>query len=122
MSFQQGLSGLDAAAQALDIIGNNISNANSVGFKSSTAEFSDVYANSIAGGGATAIGIGTKLATVATQFTQGTISVTNNPMDLAINGNGFFRMSQNGTISYSRDGQFQVDSSGFITNSTGQHL
>ena len=88
MSFQQGLSGLDAASQALDVIGNNISNSNTDGFKSGTAEFSDVYANSIAGSGSTSIGIGTKLATVSTQFTQGTISVTNNPMDLAINEKG----------------------------------
>jgi flagellar hook protein FlgE len=122
MSFQQGLSGLDAASQALDVIGNNISNSNTDGFKSGTAEFSDVYANSIAGSGSTSIGIGTKLATVATQFTQGTISVTNNPMDLAINGNGFFRMAQNGTVSYTRDGEFQLDSNGFITNASGQDL
>jgi flagellar hook protein FlgE len=122
MSFQQGLSGLDAASQSLDVIGNNIANANSAGFKSSTAEFSDVFASSIGGGGGSSVGIGTQLATVAQQFTQGDITTTNNPMDLAINGNGFFRMSDNGAISYTRDGEFQVDSNGFITNSTGEQL
>jgi flagellar hook protein FlgE len=122
MSFQQGLSGLDAASQSLDVIGNNIANANSAGFKSSTAEFSDVFASSIGGGGGNSVGIGTQLAAVAQQFTQGDITTTNNPMDLAINGNGFFRMSDNGAISYTRDGEFQVNSSGFITNSNGQEL
>jgi flagellar hook protein FlgE len=119
MSFQQGLSGLDAAAQSLDVIGNNIANANTTGFKSSTAEFADVYANSIDGSSANQVGIGTQLSGVAQQFTQGTITVTNNPLDLAINGNGFFMMSQNGASSYTRDGQFLLNSNGFLVNNNG---
>ena len=104
MGFQQGLSGLDGATSQLDAIGNNIANANTVGFKASTAEFSDVYAASLNGSGASQTGIGTKLSTIAQQFSQGNITASNSPLDMAINGQGFFRMSQNGTISYSRDG------------------
>ncbi|HUN69903.1 MAG TPA: flagellar hook protein FlgE [Burkholderiales bacterium] len=121
MSFQQGLSGLNAAAKNLDVIGNNVANANTVGFKSSSAEFSDVYANTLAGGG-TQIGIGTALTTVAQQFTQGNINVTNSPLDLAINGQGFFRMDVNGAVSYTRNGQFSQDKDGYIVNSTGAFL
>jgi flagellar hook protein FlgE len=122
MGFQQGLSGLDAASQSLDVIGNNIANTNTAGFKSSTAEFADVYANNVNGTSANQIGIGTQLADVAQQFTQGNISTTNNPLDLAINGNGFFVMSRNGAQSYSRDGQFQINQNGFLTNASGYQV
>lgn len=122
MSFQQGLSGLNAASKNLEVIGNNVANSNTVGFKQSRAEFADVYANSLTGGGASQIGIGTKLSTVAQQFTQGNISSTSNSLDIAINGGGFFRMSNNGEISYSRNGQFQMDKDGFIVNSSNNRL
>ncbi len=89
MSFQQGLSGLNAASKNLEVIGNNVANSSTVGFKQSRAEFSDVYANSLTGTGASQIGIGTKISTVAQQFTQGNITSTNNSMDIAINGGGF---------------------------------
>ncbi|MDO9364895.1 MAG: flagellar hook protein FlgE [Methylotenera sp.] len=122
MSFQQGLSGLNAASKQLEVIGNNVANANTVGFKQARAEFADVYANSLAGGGGTQIGIGAKLSTVAQQFTQGNVTGTNNPLDIAINGNGFFRMSNNGAITYSRNGQFQLDKSGFIVDASSKRL
>ena len=122
MGFQQGLSGLDGATSQLDAIGNNIANANTVGFKASTAEFSDVYAASLNGSGASQTGIGTKLSTIAQQFSQGNITASNSPLDMAINGQGFFRMSQNGTISYSRDGQFQLDKNGYLVNAQGLQL
>lgn len=122
MGFQQGLSGLNAASKSLDVIGNNVSNANTVGFKESQAQFADVYANSLTGAGASQIGIGTKLAQVAQQFTQGNITASNNPLDVAINGGGFFRMSNNGTVTYARNGQFQLDKSGYIVNATGARL
>ena len=100
MSFQQGLSGLNGASKQLEAIGNNIANANTVGFKASQAQFADVYANSLTGGGGgTGTGIGTKVAKVAQQFSQGNITATVNPLDMAINGGGFFRLSNNGTIS-----------------------
>ena len=122
MSFQQGLSGLNAASKQLEVIGNNVSNANTVGFKQSRAEFADVFANSLTGGGASQIGIGTNLANVAQQFTQGNITSTSNPLDIAINGGGFFRISNNGAITYTRNGQFQMDKSGYIVNAENQRL
>ena len=122
MSFQQGLSGLNAASKNLEVIGNNVANASTVGFKQSRAQFADVYATSLTGSGASQIGIGTKLATVAQQFTQGNISSTNNSLDVAINGGGFFRMSNNGEITYTRNGQFQMDKDGFIVNASNNRL
>jgi len=122
MAFQTGLSGLNAASSELDVIGNNVANASTVGFKGSRSIFSDVFASSLSGGGASSIGIGTKVSGVQQQFTQGNINVTNNPLDLAINGGGFFRMDQNGSVTYSRNGQFHSDSNGFLVNSSGLQL
>lgn len=122
MGFQQGLSGLNAAAKSLDVIGNNVANSGTVGFKQSQAQFADVYASSLTGAGGSSIGIGTKLATVAQQFTQGNITATNNPLDIAINGGGFFRMDTNGEITYQRNGQFQLDRLGFIVSASGAKL
>ena len=122
MGFQQGLSGLNAASKSLDVIGNNVANANTVGFKESQAQFADVYANSLTGAGASQVGIGTKVAQVAQQFSQGNITASSNPLDVAINGGGFFRMSNNGTIAYARNGQFQLDKAGYIVNATGSRL
>ena len=122
MSFQQGLSGLNSAAKNLDVIGNNISNSATVGFKGSAAQFSDVFANTAAGGGGTSVGIGTTVSAVVQTFAQGNIEVTSNPLDLAINGSGFYRLSNNGTISYTRNGQFQVDKNGYLTSSQGYNL
>ncbi len=122
MSFQQGLSGLNAASKQLEVIGNNVANANTVGFKQSRAEFADVFANSLTGGGGTQIGIGTSLSTVAQQFTQGNVTSTNNSLDIAINGGGFFRMTNNGAVTYSRNGQFKMDKDGFIVDASNKHL
>ena len=122
MSFQQGLSGLNAAAKNLDAIGNNVANANTVGFKQSQAQFADVYANSLNGGGGSQVGIGVKVSQVAQQFTQGNITATNNSLDIAINGGGFFRMDTNGEATYQRNGQFQLDKNGFIVNPSGAKL
>lgn len=123
MSFQQGLSGLNAASKNLDVIGNNIANSGTFGAKGARAEFSDVYAAALNGAGQNQVGIGTSLATVAQQFTQGNITTTENPMDLAINGGGFFQVSD-GTnpTRYSRNGQFKVSKDGFIVNNDGLKL
>ena len=122
MGFQQGLSGLNAASKNLDVIGNNVANSGTVGFKQSQAQFADAYANSLTGGGGANVGIGTKLAQVAQQFTQGNITATNNPLDIAINGGGFFRVDNNGAATYQRNGQFQLDRLGFIVNPSGAKL
>ena len=123
MGFEQGLSGLNAASKSLDVIGNNVANASTVGFKQSQAQFADIYANSLGGGGSSQLpGIGVKVATVAQQFTQGNITTTNNSLDMAISGSGFFRMGNNGSITYSRNGQFQLDKNGFIVDNQGNNL
>jgi len=122
MSFEQGLSGLNTSSMSLDVIGNNIANASTVGFKSSSAEFADVYANAVYGNTGMQAGIGTQIAAVAQQFNQGNITVSNNPLDVAINGNGFFRLSDNGATTYSRNGQFHLDSNGYLVNNTGQNV
>ncbi|MGE5470024.1 MAG: flagellar hook protein FlgE [Bacteroidota bacterium] len=122
MAFQQGLSGLNASSKALDVAGNNIANASTVGFKSSATHFADVYGASLQGGGGSQIGIGTTLGAVMQQYSQGNITATNNPLDIAINGTGFYGMSQNGTVSYTRNGQFHLDKDGFIINDQGRKL
>ncbi|MBL8476258.1 MAG: flagellar hook protein FlgE [Rhodanobacter thiooxydans] len=122
MAFQQGLSGLNIASKALDAISNNVANSTTVGFKQSAAQFSDLYASTLGGGGKSQIGIGATVNGVAQQFSQGNITVTSNPLDLAINGDGFFRMSDNGSVLYTRNGQFSVDKNGYIVNATGYRL
>lgn len=122
MGFGQGLSGLNASSKQLDVIGNNIANAQTVGFKAAQAQFADVYANSLNGSGSGQVGIGVKVAAIAQQFTQGNITATNNPLDIAISGNGFFRMSDGGAITYSRNGQFQLDKNGFIVDAQNLQL
>jgi flagellar hook protein FlgE len=122
MGFQHGLSGLNAAARNLDVIGNNVANANTTGFKQGRAEFADVYANTLASSANSAIGLGVGVAAITQQFAQGSITTTNSPLDAAINGGGFFRLSNNGSISYSRNGQFQLDKSGYVVNSNGSRL
>lgn len=122
MSFQQGLSGLNSSSQALDVIGNNIANATTVGFKSSNAQFSDVYAASLSGAGASQVGIGTRVGAIVQQYTQGNITATNSPLDISINGGGFFRMSTNNAITFTRNGQFHLNNAGYIVNDKEQRL
>jgi flagellar hook protein FlgE len=123
MGFQQGLSGLNAASKSLDVIGNNIANSGTVGFKSSDIQFNDVFATALSGGGGAQVGIGTKVGAIMQNFSQGNISITNNPLDIAINGNGFFRMtSPSGDVTYSRNGQLHLDNNGYIVNSSGLQL
>lgn len=123
MPFRSALSGINAASQELRIIGNNIANASTTGFKQSRAEFADVYAASNSGGaGSTSIGAGVRLASVTQQFGQGNIGFTDNKLDLAINGRGFFVLDNNGSRSYSRAGSFQVDREGYIVNASADQL
>jgi flagellar hook protein FlgE len=123
MSFQQGLSGLNTTSKSLEVIGNNIANANTYGAKGSRAEFADMYAAALNGGGTNQIGIGVSLAAVSQQFTQGSITATENPMDLAINGGGFFQLQDTtNSLVYSRNGQFKIDKTGHIVNNEGMKL
>ena len=123
MGFQQGLSGLNASSKNLEVIGNNIANSSTYGAKASRAEFADVYASAMNGAGSSAIGIGVSLEAVSQQFTQGNIATSQNPMDLAINGAGFFQVTdgRNPTM-YTRNGQFKIDRDGFVVNAQGNKL
>ncbi|WP_220460826.1 MULTISPECIES: flagellar hook protein FlgE [unclassified Colwellia] len=125
MSFNIALSGLNAAQKDLDITSNNIANVNTTGFKESRAEFVDVYAASLLSAGKTKVGDGVLTADVAQQFSQGSIKFTNNSLDLAITGNGFFAtVPEIGSLetSYTRAGQFKLNQDNFIVNSQGGHL
>lgn len=122
MAFQQALSGLNAASKAIDATSHNIANSSTIGYKASVAHFGDVYASSLAGAGASQIGIGVNLSAIQQQFTQGNITSTNNPLDISINGAGFFRMDQNGATTFSRNGQFHLDKNGFIINDQNMKL
>jgi flagellar hook protein FlgE len=123
MSFQQGLSGLNATSKNLEVIGNNIANANTFGSKVARAEFADVYASALNGAGASNVGIGTNLAAVSQQFSQGNITTTQNAMDLAINGAGFFQvLDGKSPVTYTRNGQFKLDRDGFLVNNAQDRL
>ncbi len=122
MAFDTAVSGIKASTAELSIIGNNIANSSTTGFKAARGEFSDVYAASVLGVGANAIGKGVTLDSVSQQFTQGNISFTDNALDLAINGNGFFVLSDQGATTYSRAGQFSIDRDGYVVNSKGLRL
>ena len=122
MAFDTSVSGILAASADLGIIGNNIANSSTAGFKSSQGEFTDIYAASLLGTPGTAIGQGVALNSVTQDFSQGNIEFTNNSLDLAINGSGFFNLSDGGVATYSRAGAFQLDRDGFIVNASGLQL
>ncbi len=122
MDFNSALSGLQATSNELSVVSNNIANVSTTGFKSSRAEFADIYANSALGVAGSAIGSGVVLASVDQQFTQGQIEFTNNNLDLAISGQGFFMLSDKGAVSYTRAGAFGVDKNGYIVNNLGNRL
>ena len=117
MSFGQGLSGLNAASQNLDSIGNNIANSGTVGYKASTVQFADVYANS-------RIGLGVQVSRVSQRFSVGNVTDSGNMYDMAIDGpNGLFRLEQsNGAVLFSRNGQFFPDKAGYLVNAQGHYL
>ncbi|WP_449434280.1 flagellar hook-basal body complex protein [Pseudomonas putida] len=123
MSFNIGLSGLYAANKQLDVTGNNIANVNTTGFKSSRAEFADVYAGSNRlGVGKNQIGNGVRLAAISQQFTQGDVNSTGNVLDMGIQGQGFFVLSDNGSRVYTRAGAFQADKNNFVVTADGLRL
>lgn len=122
MAFRTALSGLSAATADLNVISNNIANSSTTGFKSSRTEFGDIYAATNTGSSAVAIGSGVRLSSVAQQFGQGNIGFTQSNLDLAINGQGFFRLNDKGVTVYTRAGAFGVDRSGAVVNSAGQKL
>lgn len=112
-----GVSGINSNGNAMNIIGDNIANANTIGFKSSRAVFFDLLSANIGG---TKIGLGSRLAASERSFVQGGVETTNSSTDLAIQGHGLFILNdaQGGTF-YSRAGQFSVDKEGNLTNPAG---
>ncbi|MFV0278654.1 MAG: flagellar hook protein FlgE [Parahaliea sp.] len=122
MAFDTAISGINAATADLNVISNNIANVSTVGFKSSRAEFADVYAQSLLGTTGNRIGKGVTVAAVSQQFGQGNISFTDNSLDLAINGAGFFQLSRGGALEYSRAGPFEVDTEGYVVSKQGARL
>ena len=121
-SFSIALSGLTAASSDLDVTANNVANANTIGFKQSRAEFADVYASGAVNLNTSVVGEGVRLANTAQQFNQGNITTTSSNLDLAISGDGFFTLKDASGYVYSRNGQFQEDSSGNVITATGQAL
>lgn len=122
MAFNTGLSGLRAASVDLDVTGNNIANASTVGFKGSKVQFGDLYASGFLSGGTNPIGDGVRVQDVKQSFGQGNISFTDNGLDMAISGDGFFILNNNGETRYSRAGQFGIDKDGFITNNQNMRV
>ena len=115
MGFSQALSGLNAAATNLDVVGNNIANSQTVGFKGSSVQFADVYTGAMAGQG-------TRVAAVLQDFSNGTLEATGRDLDLGLNGSGFFRFTQNDQVVYSRNGQLTLTREGYLENAQGARL
>jgi len=122
MSFDTSISGIQASSISLGIIGNNIANAGTTGFKTARGEFADVFTTSLLGSVNDTAGKGVSVVGVNSSFSQGNISLTANPLDMAVNGSGFFTLDNNGTKVYSRAGNFQVDRSGNVVNPSGFKL
>jgi len=122
MPFNTALSGIRAANEDLRLTGNNIANASTTGFKESRAEFGDVYSTSVLGSGQNQVGSGVRVQSVAQQFSQGNVSFTENVLDLAISGSGFFVTSLNGDQGFTRAGTFGIDEEGYVTNNINARL
>ncbi len=122
MPFTIALSGLNAASADLGVTANNVANVNTNGFKMSRAQFAEVFAVGTQSVSSSASGSGVRLSAIAQQFTQGNIDFTDNALDLAIGGEGFFVLNDNGARSYTRAGAFGVDNQGYVVNAQGARL
>ena len=122
MPFRLALSGLNAAQADLTVTANNIANTATAGFKGSRAEFAEMFSVSPQGVSSVAIGNGVRVSNVAQQFAQGNIDFTENSLDLAVSGQGFFVLNDGGALAYTRAGAFQVDRDGYLVNSQNQRL
>nr|WP_067287983.1 flagellar hook protein FlgE [Marinobacterium profundum] len=122
--FNTAITGLKSASTDLDVTGNNIANSSTVGFKSSRTEFADIYASAVVGAGSSNIaGSGVTVSDIAQDFGAGTIEFTNNNLDLAINGSGFFQLDNGqGSVTYTRAGAFELDKEGNIVSKDGKNL
>ena len=119
-SFETAVSGVNAAQTDLNVVSNNIANVGTTGFKNSRAEFADVYANAF--GGVNTPGMGVTTARIHQLFTDGSLTQTGNPYDLAIQGNGFFIVQDEQGVAYTRAGAFGPDQEGYLVTAQGQRL
>ena len=124
MAFTQGISGLNVSAAAIDVTSHNIANVQTVGFKRSDGIFADMYSSAMfTGSGRNNIGYGASTAQVRQDFKQGGKTDSSNPLDMAIEGNGFFQVQlANGSKAYTRNGQFTLDKNGYVENAQHNHL
>jgi flagellar hook protein FlgE len=122
MALNQALSGINAAEDQLNVISNNIANAGTVGFKGSTADFAEVYAQTGLNLSSVAVGSGAEMTGVEQQFTQGDLETTNGSLDLAISGNGMFIVNNGSGNQYTRDGAFEENSQGYVVSQSGSYL
>jgi flagellar hook protein FlgE len=122
MGFNTSLSGIRAANSDLNVTANNIANVNTTGFKESRAEFADLFSTTGYGLSQNAVGAGVRVSNVAQQFSQGNVDPTGRNLDLAISGEGFFTLTENGAKVYSRAGNFQTDANGYVVNPQGARL
>ncbi|MBE0602583.1 MAG: flagellar hook-basal body complex protein, partial [Deltaproteobacteria bacterium] len=122
-SMQTAISGMNANGTDLSVIADNIANMNTVGYKKSTVAFGDVLSASITGvAGSAQVGRGVYVQEVSPLFTQGSLETSENALDMAIDGDGFFMVNDNGARYYSRAGNFSIDDEGYIVNATNLRL
>lgn len=122
-SMQTAISGMNANGTNLSVIADNIANMNTVGYKKSTVAFGDVLSASITGvAGSAQVGRGVYVQEVSPLFTQGSLQTSENSLDMAIDGDGFFVVSDNGATYYTRAGNFSIDEDGYIVNATNLRL
>ena len=125
--------GMNAQQLMIDVTANNLANVNTTSFKKSRSDFEDLFyatyrekGSPTAAGGSVPVGVqvgmGTRPVSVQKIFSQGDYTQTNNDLDLAIEGNGFFMVISEDTEVYTRDGSFKIDSDGYIVNSRGDRL
>lgn len=122
MAFGIALSGIGSAQTDLDVTANNIANSQTTGYKESRTEFSELFSTSLQGVSSLQPGNGVRVSRIAQQFSQGNIQTSSNSLDMAINGSGFFVVSDAGALQYTRAGAFTTDANGVVTNAAGHHL
>jgi flagellar hook protein FlgE len=122
MAFGIALSGISAAQTDLDVTANNIANSETTGYKESRTEFAELFSTSLQGVSSLQPGNGVRVSRIAQQFSQGNIQTSSNSLDMAINGSGFFVVSDGGALQYTRAGAFTPDANGVVVNAAGQRL
>lgn len=122
-AFSTALSGLNAMTDAIDVVGNNLANLNTTGYKDTTVSFQELISEALGGTASSQVGLGVDRPTSTTQFTQGAIQTTGGQYDEAIQGDGFFVVkTAGGQTEYTRDGSFSVNSDGYLVTSGGEYV